>query len=131
MTTNQNTTEEVYRSSSMERSEVILKLGNLIMSSTPYEMTTEDKRVLFEAYKLITNSVQEELNRIAYDDIFSTSAYQEWRDEYVHQMLWFYGTLGLDDAHVDGDFLSFDQNGIFGYDLKKMYKAFTSADDEQ
>lgn len=113
----------------MERSKMILKLGDLIMKSTPYELTSEDKRVLFEAYKFISNSAMNELNQTSYDDIFSSSAYEEWRDDYVHQITWFYKTLGLDNVNVDGDFLSFDPNGIFGYDLKKMYKAFRDSDE--
>jgi len=121
----------------MDKNEVITKLGNLIMTCTPCVIDKEEKKVLFEAYKILYEQSMEEHEehskkffekmRMRQEEI----DYQHWKDDYCKQMLWFYETLGLRDVHVDGDFLYADQNGIFGYNLRNMYEQFKAPDDEQ
>lgn len=128
----------------MDKVKVITELGNIIMRCTPCVIEKKDKDILFEAYKLLGDYYHEECwrNKERVDSGWKNFAkamaekkeeidYQHWKDDYCNQMLWFYETLGLRDVHVDGDFLCVDPNGIFGYNLRKMYEQFKASDDEQ
>ncbi len=117
----------------MDKTKVIIELGNLIMRDT---LEKDDNRIVFEAYKLLSDYYSKELRErpIEYSEASCTKEeidYQHWKDDYCKQMLWFYKTLGLEHVQVDGDFLVVDENGIFGYNLRRMYEQFKVSDEEQ
>lgn len=110
----------------MDKVKVITELGNIIMRCTPCVIEKKDKDILFEAYKLLGDYYAKAMAEKEAED-----RYQVWKNDYCKQMLWFYETLGFRDVHVNGDFLTFDPNGIVGYDLRKLYEQFEVYDDEQ
>ena len=127
----------------MDKVKVITELGNIVMRCTPCVIEKKDKDILFNAYKLLSDYYHKEWsNEERFDSVWENFAkamaekeaedkYQHWKDDYCKQMLWFYETLGFRDVHVNCDFLTFDPNGIVGYDLRKMYEQFKEPDDEQ